>query len=547
MSSAQPAFGAMFREQIELGVVEINTEPLDARIEWRLKEVWENTSCPRCGHNAVQTWLHLDRVWGRDCNFKPAYTYGTPFHEKHLPAGEVLLAFTLYADTLLSINQIAPLLGRAYKPVHTAIREVEAAVQRGLPVVWELLGQTTDGRTQVDESGTVSSGYKGHEPPRNSRSRGGSSQTGRSRWRGRHGDQLTLVTACRDSLRVIRGQLGTDYQDELAPVIQEAEALSQPLGEVWTDGLQAYREMDFDHRTVVHKETYVSPDSVHVNQAECLFSLVQLWLRKFRGPSKQDSEQAAHTFGLVRSLTPVGESVESTILNQGENPAVYGGNETIRVSFAHQNASRSGDGRESDMVRTNRRRLPAETPTVSTLGDVGHSKGYVGSRHLRGSTRRAETSVRGFLGRRFPRVGSATDCGVRVVRQHGNPAHGSGTCDRTDHAVRHDRLGESQPEKPDGDDSLADGSARDSATGRSRARDEPRPAPSTSGETVLNPARQQAGFPRAGEAPSFTTGRMSPVVSLSGLSAILHKSDTTRTSDECHTPPFPLIHLHDES
>jgi hypothetical protein len=30
MSSAQPAFGTMFRELIELGVVEIDTEPLDA-------------------------------------------------------------------------------------------------------------------------------------------------------------------------------------------------------------------------------------------------------------------------------------------------------------------------------------------------------------------------------------------------------------------------------------------------------------------------------------------------------------------------------------
>jgi len=227
----------MFRELIELGVVEIDTEPLDARIERRLKDFWENTSCPRCGHTAVQTWPHLDRVWCRDCNFKPVYTYGTPFHEKHLSCGEVLLAFTLYADTLLSINQIAPLLGRAYKTVHTAIREVEAAIHRGFPVVWNLLDQTIDGPTQVDESGRVCSGYKGQKPPRNSRSRGGSSQRGRSRWRGRHGDQLTLVAACRDSLRVIRGQLGIDFSGDLEPVIQEAEDLSQPLGEVWTDGL----------------------------------------------------------------------------------------------------------------------------------------------------------------------------------------------------------------------------------------------------------------------------------------------------------------------
>ncbi|GAB7121191.1 MULTISPECIES: IS1595-like element ISNpa1 family transposase [Natrialbaceae] len=313
MASTQPAFGGMFRQLIELGVIEINTEPLDACIERRLKEFWENTSCPRCGHQRLMTSETSDRVRCRDCNFKPVYTYGTPFHEKHLTAGEVLLAFLLYADTLLSINQIAPLLGRAYKTVHTAIRDVEAAVQRGFPVVWELLDQTTDGPTQVDESGKVCSGYKGQEPPRNSRSRGGSSQSGRSRWRGRHGDQLTLVAACRDSLRVIRGQRGIDYKGDLEPVIQETEDLSQPLGEVWTDGLQAYREMDRDHRTVVHKERYVSPDGVHINQAECLFSLAQPWLRKFRGLSKRGLEQAAHTFGLIRSLNLTGASVDITI------------------------------------------------------------------------------------------------------------------------------------------------------------------------------------------------------------------------------------------
>ena len=149
MASAQPAFGGMFRQLIELGVVEVNTEPLDGRVERRLKEFWENTSCPRCGHQRLMTSEKRDRVRCRDCNFKPVYTNGTPFHEKHLTAGEVLLAFTLYADTLLSINQIAPFLGRAYKTVHTAIREVEAAVQRGFPVVWVLLDQTIDGPSRT--------------------------------------------------------------------------------------------------------------------------------------------------------------------------------------------------------------------------------------------------------------------------------------------------------------------------------------------------------------------------------------------------------------
>jgi hypothetical protein len=58
---------------------------------------------------------------------------------------------------LLSINQIAPLLGRAYRTVCYAIREVEAAIHRGFPVVWKLLDQTIDGPTQVDESGAVCS------------------------------------------------------------------------------------------------------------------------------------------------------------------------------------------------------------------------------------------------------------------------------------------------------------------------------------------------------------------------------------------------------
>ncbi len=126
---------------------------------------------------------------------------------------------------------------------------------------------------------------------------------GRSRWRGRHADQLPLVAACRDLLQVIRGQSGIDYSGGLEPVILEATDLSVGLGEVWTDGLQAYRKMGFDHRTVVHKQRYVSTEGVHINQAECLFSLVKPWLRKFRGLSNQ---------GWNRPLTPSASMARST-------------------------------------------------------------------------------------------------------------------------------------------------------------------------------------------------------------------------------------------
>ena len=71
--------------------------------------------------------------------------------------------------------------------------------------------------------------------------------------------------------------------------------------------------MSHEHRTVVHDEEYVSDEGVHTNQIECLWSLVQPWLAKFRGLSKPCLEQDAHTFGLLRSLNLVGAPIHSLI------------------------------------------------------------------------------------------------------------------------------------------------------------------------------------------------------------------------------------------
>jgi len=82
---------------------------------------------------------------------------------------------------------------------------------------------------------------------------------------------------------------------DLAPVIEEANDLSQPLGAVWTDGLPAYQGIDHNHRTVIHDDGYVSEKGVHTDQPECLWSLLQPWLEKFHGPS----EQAVRTYGFL--------------------------------------------------------------------------------------------------------------------------------------------------------------------------------------------------------------------------------------------------------
>jgi len=66
-------------------------------------------------------------------------------------------------------------------------------------------------------------------------------------------------------LRVVSAQEGSDYEDDLGPVIEEADDLSQRLGEVWTDGLPAYRGIEHDHQYVVHDDGYVSAEGVHTN------------------------------------------------------------------------------------------------------------------------------------------------------------------------------------------------------------------------------------------------------------------------------------------
>ena len=154
------ALGGMLEQLVDLGVIEFCSEPLDAIVERRLKAVWTSRACPNCDADALHALDGSDRIWCGRCDWKTIYTRGTPFYDSKLAPGEFLVAFVLYADTLLSINQIAPLLDRAYKTVFKAINDVETAFARGFPAVWERVGHTITGPTQVDETQQVCSGFK---------------------------------------------------------------------------------------------------------------------------------------------------------------------------------------------------------------------------------------------------------------------------------------------------------------------------------------------------------------------------------------------------
>ena len=60
-------------------------------------------------------------------------------------------------------------------------------------------------------------------------------------------------------------------------------------------------------------ETLVTDEGVHVNQVECLWSLVNPWLQKFRGLSKSGLEQSIRTYGFVRTLNLAGVPLSGLI------------------------------------------------------------------------------------------------------------------------------------------------------------------------------------------------------------------------------------------
>jgi hypothetical protein len=79
--------------------------------------------------------------------------------------------------------------------------------------------------------------------------------------------------------------------------------------------------MEHDHRYVIHDERYVSDEGVHTNQnqnqnqnqEECLWSLLQPWLAKSRGLSKQGLEQAARTDSFFGSLNLSGAPIHGLV------------------------------------------------------------------------------------------------------------------------------------------------------------------------------------------------------------------------------------------
>lgn len=94
---------------------------------------------------------------------------------------------------------------------------------------------------------------------------------------------MTLIGACRHVLRVIRPERGAQ-PEKLKPALDGVEILSRNLDKVWHAGWRVPAPLVYeDEQTVIHSEKFVTDEVVHINQVECLWSLLNLWLQNFRG------------------------------------------------------------------------------------------------------------------------------------------------------------------------------------------------------------------------------------------------------------------------
>lgn len=113
---------------------------------------------------------------------------------------------------------------------------------------------------------------------------------------------MTIVGGYRDALRVIRAERGAK-PDGLRRTLDGVEILSGKIDELWHDGWRGYAPLIYNNEKVVpHTEEFVTDNGVYVNQVECLWPLVNLWLQKFRCLLKARLEQSVRTYGFVRML-----------------------------------------------------------------------------------------------------------------------------------------------------------------------------------------------------------------------------------------------------
>ena len=93
-------------------------------------------------------------------------------------------------------------------------------------------------------------------------------------------------------------------RDFTVKTVQKAADLAMQAGsKLYTDSASSYRLiMGYEHDSVNHTKKEYARGDVHENRAECLFSLLKLYLRVFRGISKTNLPGYVGFFQFLRNF-----------------------------------------------------------------------------------------------------------------------------------------------------------------------------------------------------------------------------------------------------
>ena len=214
--------------------------------------------CPRCDSGRISIFDAKGKT-GKDrhiyecmpCNYQFTVTVGTIFHNSHLPLTKWFLAIYMICSAKkgVSSKQLQRELSVTYKTAWYMSHRIRLAMQEDKDFV-----EKFSGVVEVDET------YVGGKR-KGKRGRGAASKV------------PVVGMKERTSGKVHMQALEDVSSTSLAEFIRENVA---PGSEIHTDEFRSYFWLDaseFAHGTVKHAETYVSPDGVHTNGCENVWSL----------------------------------------------------------------------------------------------------------------------------------------------------------------------------------------------------------------------------------------------------------------------------------
>jgi transposase-like protein len=258
--------------------------------------------CPRCHSHDVDPWgsYHyrpgLKRYWCNGCRRTFNDLTNTLLSQSRRSLAHWILATFLLCLTCSS-RRIAREVG-----VHVRTSYRWCWWLRNTAISYEIDRQL-EGTVEADELYHIA-GNKGHAKQGGPKSLGRRPRCRRKRCepgRGHYDKDRPAITAWVNRQESVVLQAVRDFT--VSTVQKAADLAVQAGNRLYTDSASSYRALKgYVHEFVNHTQKEYARGDVHENRAECLFSLLKLYLRVFRGLSKYNLPGYVGFFQFVRNF-----------------------------------------------------------------------------------------------------------------------------------------------------------------------------------------------------------------------------------------------------